>query len=605
MKGTIAAITSILMMTVASKASAEYQVNTGVGDGEASLDVIPGRSFSYFKFTIKQAAEGGTQTGVQIDELGLFAPNGTRVSGGLQKADSLQGLQPGFVAWDQDGIVTPAAGDRDLDKAYDGLVGLDDTTYSYLFCTKRNSDKPTYEMPDTWFSLTMRLPDSVLPVGSYDIVPYDDKKWGNRRALTGYSISGSVDGEAFYELDDRKDLTCNNQHWQSNDEPFDAISAHQGFPIAGYEDGDFVLSGEAGSVGELKDVDGAYRRFSVTKNGLGTWILSGRQRFSGKLTVNAGIVRLDPRPLYSWFKFFVTQAKESGSNIQVWIEEVCLFDRMGNRLNVGLSVTDPGSQRTLEMGQVCWDDVTTSTHANRDLDKAFNEIVGVDDDDSSSYSYVSSYRQDKKVPSYDKPETWYAFTMRVPSSAEAVDSYDVVPWIENQWKTLRALTGYRLMGSADGVNYTLLDDQKDLECENWKWQLTNKVDYVAGASHIGKKIPAYNSTVDVSAFLSDVQSITVAEGSRLETSSPLELNRLTLSSSNGTYAGFLFAETGIIEIDSSSPMNCAVSFENCEGIENLANWQVKANGVIKEKWWVEIVPGGLRICCKGFTIIIR
>ena len=581
------ALAAVISAVVTFNASADYTVEGTTGDNAATI-TINGTPYTWYKFVLTDSIEKEGQTSVYINEVGLYDKEGNRRNKELRYAEpgSQATLSPGFACWDS---VLVNQNQEYLPRVFDD----DSSTYDKDFA-RTGKSAPKYSDDNTWYAIIMRLPEDSAPVASFDVLPYDENRFGNRRFLTGYQLLGSSDGDKWDLLSDQKDKTPNNGNWASSNQPFVSGATHMGFPIAGYESGEFVLSGEAGTVGEIKDIDVLYKHFSMRKTGAGTWTLSGKQKFSGELKVESGTLVLQPVPSYTWYKFVLTDSIESTGQTSVYINEVGLYDKDGKRQNKGLEYAAPGSQATLLPGSACWDSAL--------VDQNPASLPQVFDDDSSTFNNFA--RTSKPAPKYADDNTWYAIVMRLPEGTAPVTSFDVLPYDENKFGNRRFLTGYRLMGSLDGSKWDLLSDQKDRTPDNGNWASSNQP-FEAGVAHTGFSVSAYTADYDISEFLSDVKAISVASGARLETASPLVLDRLTLSSSNGTYAGFTFAEEGVIEIDSSTPKNCVVNFEGCDAVANLAKWQVKANGVLKKNWWVEVVPGGLRVCCKGLFLVVR
>lgn len=568
----------------------------GTNDTAAVFEDQPGRPFSWYRFTIKQVLGKGVQVGVNVTELGLFDANGTRQNVGLAVKDpgTQFSLGQGEMCCDSAAYRFAASSDRGLEKMADD----NSMTWMYVY----GSLLPELGKESSWLSFTMRLAAGKNPITSYDAVPLYDA--ANGRTLQGYSLMGSADGQAWFPIDEQHDrpyTTDGTYKWQSDSSTFETGALHQGYPVASHESGTYVLSGD-GTSGVLEDVDnGRYCRLSIVKNGEGVWTLGGRQTFTGDLIVNAGTLKLEPfRKPYTWFKLVINQASKLGTDNGVSVGEIGLFDKNGNRQNCGMSISPAGRNANLEPGCACLNWSWPTANA-RGLDKAYDEVAG----DIGNCLLL----QPSKHVDPDAAGTWITIVMRLASGTNPIASYDV---LSIGWNGgARGIMGYELWGSTsiDSSNWAtgwdLLDSESNRKCDVTKWQ-SNQDDFVAGAAHTGYSIDSCPTDAEICDFLDSAASICIAPGARLETLSPMPLNRLTLDESgNGTYAGFDFAETGVVEVADKKPRNYAIGFENCTNLDNLKKWQVKANGEIVKGRWVELAPNGLNVCANGLAIVVE
>lgn len=567
----------------------------GTNDTAAVFEDQPGHPFSWYRFTIKQVWGKGSQTGVNVAELGLFDARGTRQNVGLTVKDSgtQSSLVPGEMCWDSTAYKSTASG-RGLEMI------ADDNSATHVYGS--GSTLPQLEKESSWLSLTMRLASGKNPVASYDAIPVYDAY--NGRTLQGYSLMGSVDGQVWFPLDEQRDrpyATDGTSMWQSDSSTFETGALHQGYPVASHESGTYVLSGD-GASGVLEDVDnGRYCRLSIVKNGEGIWTLGGRQTFTGDLIVNAGTLRLEPfRKPYTWFKLVIRQASTKGTDNCVSVGELGLFDKNGHRQNCKMNISPAGRNASLEPGCAClnW---SWPTASGRGLDKAYDEVAG---DIGDCLLLMPSKHVDP-----DADGTWITIVMRLASGAKPIASYDVLPIGWNNGA--RGIMGYELWGSTsiDSSNWAtgwdLLDSESNRKCDVTKWQ-SNQDDFVAGAAHTGYSIASSPEDAEVCDFLESAASIRVASGARLEALSPMPLNRLTLDESgNGTYVGFDFAEAGVVEVADKKAKSCPIAFENCTGTENLVDWTIMCKGEVVKDRWISRAANGLRVCANGLAIIVK
>jgi len=592
MKQLLTGLSAVLTAAMAFDASA-YSLR-GTNDTTVAFEDQPGRPFMWHRFTIRQVLGKGTQTGVNVDELGLFDASGERQNVGLtvKNSGAQSSLAGGDMCWDSMDYQSTAS-DRGLEK----MVDDDSATCTYAW---GKGGLPQLGKESSWLSLTMRLASGKNPVTSYDAIPVYDAS--NGRTLRGYSLKGSADGQTWFLLDEQQDRPYSTDatfKWQSDSSIFEAGASHQGYPVASHESGTYVLSGD-GTSGLLKDVDnGRYCRLSVVKNGSGVWTLGGRQTFTGDLLVNAGTLKLEPfRNTYKWFKLVIKQSSATGDNC-VGVGELGLFDRNGERQNGGMIKVAAGTNVNLQPGCAClnW---TWPVASGRDLDKAFDDVAG---DIGNCLLLMPTSRVDP-----NNSGTWITILMRLAPDANPIASYDV---LSIGFGGARGIRGYELWGgtSIDSTNWNtgwdLLDSESDRKCDETKWQSNNE-DFAAGAAHKGYPISSSPKSAEVHDFLDSAASIRVATGACLEALSPMTLDHLTPSlAGNGTYAGFSFAEEGVVDVDETVPHAYAITFEDCTGLSNLTNWQVRANGVIKKNWWVEASGNRLTVCSKGLVVLVR
>jgi hypothetical protein len=112
--------------------------------------------------------------------------------------------------------------------------------------------------------------------------------------------------------------------------------------------------------------------------------------------------------------------------------------------------------------------------------------------------------------------------------------------------------------------------------------------------------------------MSSVDSVAVSGGGTLLVDTTLGTSRLCVdfASSSGVIDGISFNEDGVVEVKNyesgNTRMEIGITFNNCSGHANLANWAIMENGrITTKKKLVAASNGRLYVVSGGMTVIVR
>lgn len=330
-------------------------------------------------------------------------------------------------------------------------------------------------------------------------------------------------------------------------------------------------------------------------NGGGTWTdLDVRDGFSALATAN------------SWTELFNCPGSASGTTSAKWcrltlmgvkggndgiqISEFALYDRLGNRVNSGLSAVAQGTAATaLAPGQV------TADAANQ-LSKNTGERVAYlfDGDLTRKFGNYTAYGA--KFPRLSDPTSWVTITLRLADNAPDVFGYafatanDVAARDPADWK---------IEVSADGVTWTTIDERRSFQMTSSrkKWVPTFWVPFQTG-----------NDTSN--RILEDVR---VASGASLSIGDDdVQIGGLTIDCATGAGSidRFNAAETGEIRLVNASGVTIGggwaapLDIGTADNLANLSNWTVVKDGQLYDAK-VKFSDGQLVLTRAGLLIILK
>ena len=191
---------------------------------------------SWFRLTVKETVDGrslrngGTTVdqNVQMQEFALYDAKGVRRNCSLTVDPRCQpaSLEPGFVTYDRIGYNAYYV--RDADKLFDDAITGENGVVNG-WCINFGKS-PRLDDPTTWIQLTMRLPDTVPQITSYDWVSTFDPD--SPRTPLAFTLESSPDGvrwipvgEQVYETAPAKSV------WASDGTPFAGKQCRTGYAL--------------------------------------------------------------------------------------------------------------------------------------------------------------------------------------------------------------------------------------------------------------------------------------------------------------------------------------------------------------------------------------
>ena len=128
---------------------------------------------------------------------------------------------------------------------------------------------------------------------------------------------------------------------------------------------------------------------------------------------------------------------------------------------------------------------------------------------------------------------------------------------------------------------------------------------------VSRSYPADPEPKDQFAHVASVSvaaGATLAAGTTLVASATLPLTGLTVDAAGaGTLQGFTFAANGTLDVRNLPAGSMALpgTYLNCEGLDNLANWQVSRDGAVSSRLHAHVRNGVIYVTMPGLTLNIR
>ena len=397
---------------------------------------------------------------------------------------------------------------------------------------------------------------------------------------------------------------------------------------------ELILSGSNtldNTVWNIADGDG--RPVSVTKEGVGSWTLSGRLSFSGALKVNGGTLTVKPNaPIgtpYSYYRFTVKEtayncsryptvqaSSYASSDKHVQMEEFALFDADGVRQNV---TAIPYSYtnvmfHALEPGQAAYDGDATFTHqGTRFLHRLFDNR----DNTNGQIGWGGWDVSLSKHPSIDDPWSWVPIVICLTNGTPVITSYDMVNYIgvgatDNPG---RSVTAYSLDGSADGVNWEPVaeDLAAEVPSANRRWYKSGDAFTELSTAKKTRFSFGRDGTVTNGVpVLENVSLVSVTGGGVMRATLPVTFKSgVTLeldAASGGALEGFVLPASGTLSVTgiaNEQVVELPTTFADTEGLANLRGWTLMLDGVPVTARKTFVRNGRVYICKKGMTIGFR
>ena len=358
-------------------------------------------------------------------------------------------------------------------------------------------------------------------------------------------------------------------------------------------DGDAV-DGNAADCEIANIVDAADRSISIVKEGTGCWALTGNQDIRGTIRVKGGTLYLRNPVNYTWFRWTLKEPVTAvNGNYRVY--EFGLFDGNNSRVNTGMTVPDvyASPRGNLQYGEAAFTN-SVKSHSTGPLVNMF--------DGSGSTVWRSNYSG--VTFSADDESKWIPIVMHV-SAATPVCSFDFNPYYSNESGDIYAPKIFSLEGSADGANWHEIASEGGASVSSTGWYYKR----TTGAYR------AINTSVPVAeratAFLQNVESVRVDSGATLKMEGDVTLASLVVDAAGaGTIVGGALASTGTIDVladPEATRTELPISLQGVDGVENIADWTLKVNGVESGNYRISVSSGGTLTLVKktGLFLILR
>ena len=579
------------------------------------------QDYKWFRLSFAHIGNNARNT-MNIRQIGLYDAKGVRQNIGLIPlcGDAPQNekhevyvatsVPAGCVAWDAsmsgryintgnaEGL---AAGFRE--DGYSGNNGKLDLSL-YRSETATTINEFDLDDPTTWIRVVMHLKDDAQPIHHFDVQAMA-KYWDN--LPTRLKLEASLDGEEWSEV------------W-GNVETGDELSG----TFANYN---CWLSNPQKSDKEHPEGTG--------------WDLAAS---SGR-----------PHDEFTWYRLSIAQIGPTvGASNELHIREICLFDNDGVRQNVKMEVKtneDPvaGEQEVYVPDAVApgeaafgaaakglWMNLKRSSGNEVGLGECFSDTFASQSWLSNSHSLQMAWlNADKspRVPVSANRRTWIPIVMRLKNGANRITHFDIQLFNNRNEKSYWP-SRLMLEGSHDGLQWTTVFNNATqgpafdldrcggssgydaLNANKWlsDGAPATSSDY---EDSYHKRIYGEGLTTSATGIVYDdnvysqfanVSSVQAENGGVLSTPESRTVRGLTVdvTKSAGTIRGFDFAASGTVDVLGDwSADALPVVFENCTGVENLANWTVYANGKLKSGRKIVVRDGQLFVVKSGIVLIVR
>ena len=386
--------------------------------------------------------------------------------------------------------------------------------------------------------------------------------------------------------------------------------------VSSLADGDevktLVLDGAGSGTNEVADISNGEGTTGVTKDGFGTWRLSGDLTFTGPLAVKAGtlVIRKTLPGNYTWFRWTIKdhRTKESPTTATdyIAINAVGFFDENGEYLSDTVRHTSECGD--LQPGQYCL--ATDYRH----------EAVSGNDDNlfkkNNDYGLYAKFYPPKAAsttsnvayPKVEMPHTWLPIVVRLPENTAKIRYFDFM----NTWNAPNYGRGVgngmsMLEGSVDGLHWNMITNNITFTWPSgsWVWTVSGITGY---GTHKGGVEITDASTVQTYSVLTGNPVVSVAPGATLVADGDVSISKLSIDGEKGagTIDGFSFGDEGTIDIvgDKSKFLDKAPAVIRSASIGNVSSWNVTVNGKASS-YRVTASEDGFNIIKPGIMMIVR
>lgn len=359
-------------------------------------------------------------------------------------------------------------------------------------------------------------------------------------------------------------------------------------------------------------------KVNLVKEGIGRWVLTGDQSFSGTLAVKQGRVTVR-KHAFNWFKWLV-KSNQNQDTTMAGATEFALYDATGTRQNLRLTYnTNDVAVNTmyLKPGEIEYDRAHPyyAYSEGHPHDRDLNKLVDAATSGEHIWNYRSLADDGTTILKWSKtdPMSWAHVVMRLTNGTPQIASYDwKCTYAVDSSSANRNLSSYELLGSTDGCNWEPLDVQSYDESPvsaSHEWVFQGGTSF-AEPHTSGHSIATRPAWVDTS--MSNVAAVRVDEGATLdaEGEGPFPINGLEIDASCGfgTVSGFTFAASGTVTVTNVPPhqsVSLSANLSGASGLDSVnANWSVMENGR-PAKRIVRLSATSVDILVAGLRVILR
>lgn len=392
-----------------------------------------------------------------------------------------------------------------------------------------------------------------------------------------------------------------------------------------------VLSGTATDSRLSEANDGpSGEKLSLSKEGAGTWRLTGNNRLSGSLNVKEGRLEVEGsrQKSYKWFKFLIRGTVRIDTAVSTYADRLAFsglvfYDSDGNKITTQNNMTfdshylnDDGTKAAygdkdkLAPGHYCWGKDTGgkatqyTLTAGRDIDEMFKVNM-----DSGKVIVSPSIGADGYAIRPNIGAAWPIY-IRLPDDMVRVEAFDVVS--RNEATAADALSDWTMYASETGNDNDWVEVGKyDYDAATMPGAdsfFSDQSGYTA-AARPGKGYKITYEDISVST-LENLKSVSVSGSATLAATGAVNLpDELELDAAGTSrIEGLTLPETGTLRIvNVTDEGELPLIFVNCTNVEKLANWTLYLNDRTRPSSWKLTVSedGRLTLHKPGLALIVR
>ncbi len=323
---------------------------------------------------------------------------------------------------------------------------------------------------------------------------------------------------------------------------------------------------------------------TLEKRGTGTLTMDVDESFTGSIVAREGNVCFSEGITSKWFRFTVRKTNlYAGEAMQ--FSEFKLLDATGARqgLNLAEATTGTAADR-LAPGTFCVAAEYKTGSSSEGLVRVFDGLT------NTKWCVIGV-----KDLIDGKESAWRTFTLRLPEDATPIVAYNLTTAND---ALARTPSSWLLETSADGIIWQTLDDRTEVSYPSTLFTDLNG----------GTPFPLTVSTESkvVRATVEAAEGVTVCV--RDETTQ-LSALRIDCTAGAGTFAGVSFAAEGALYLTNAGNLGTTatlpMTLTDARNAENVCNWKVYVDGVLKPGWKVSVSGTTLRLAAGGTLIYVR
>lgn len=368
---------------------------------------------------------------------------------------------------------------------------------------------------------------------------------------------------------------------------------------------------------------------SLAKTGAGTWVLDGttNNTFTGDIAVKEGKLVLSGEGVgFEWLRWtlrgtFYTSIDDcKGKRPMQQVTELGFFDKDGMR--VGANVVDASSSwGNYNIGEDQYHNVYAPGTCG--FGKKLSMVNSVphpqylfDGTKDTLGGFANAIKIDGDwvncAPLVERPDSHVTILVRLPKGSNPVTHFDWARWGEAYNVNPK---DYLLEGSRDGYVWTtLLDETNGWNATSVTVSFQWAYNKSGGPNAVAMGVPGdpHPNGLEITAVTQAgtwtvTNAVSVASGATVEAEGKVQLKNLKVDANGaGTVKGFSFAEEGSVDVVNYNRTTAlGLTFEDCTGTENFANWSVKCDGKDKPSKSLSFKNGVLTVESSGLTVIVR